>query len=40
MKVVSSLRKQKRHKDSQLIRRKGKILYINKVNARFKVVQK
>lgn len=40
MKVVSSLRKQNRHKDSQLIRRKRKILYINKVNTRFKVVQK
>jgi ribosomal protein L36 len=40
MKVVSSLKNQKRNKHSQLIRRKGKIMYINKVNPRFKVVQK
>lgn len=40
MKVVSSLKSlKKRDKDCQVVRRKGKILVINKKNKRFKAKQ-
>lgn len=40
MKIVSSLKSlKKRDKDCQVVRRKGKILVINKKNKRFKAKQ-
>ncbi|KAJ6645009.1 50S ribosomal protein L36, partial [Pseudolycoriella hygida] len=40
MKVVSSLKSlKKRDKDCQIVKRKGKILVINKKNKRFKAKQ-
>lgn len=40
MKIVSSLKSlKKRDKDCQIVRRKGKILVINKKNKRFKARQ-
>ncbi len=40
MKVVNSLRAfKKRHKDSQIVRRRGRVYVINKTNPRFKARQ-
>lgn len=40
MKIVSSLKSaKKRHKDCQIVRRKGRIYVINKTNPRFKARQ-
>jgi large subunit ribosomal protein L36 len=40
MKVVSSLKSLKnRHKDSKLVRRKGRVFIINKTNPKFKAKQ-
>lgn len=40
MRVCSSIgSKKNRHKDCKIIRRRGKILVINKTNPRFKVKQ-
>jgi large subunit ribosomal protein L36 len=40
MKVVSSLKTiKRRHKDSRVIRRKGRVYVINKTNPRFKARQ-
>lgn len=40
MKVLSSLKSAKsRHKDCKLVRRKGRILIINKTNPKFKAKQ-
>ncbi len=40
MKVVSSLKTLKnRHKDSRVVRRRGKVYVINKTNPRFKAKQ-
>ncbi len=40
MKVVSSLKSLKnRHKDSKLVRRKGRVFVINKTNPKFKAKQ-
>jgi large subunit ribosomal protein L36 len=40
MKIVSSLKTiKKRHKDSRVIRRKGRVYVINKTNPRFKARQ-
>jgi large subunit ribosomal protein L36 len=41
MKVLSSLKSAKnRHKDCQIVRRRGKVYVINKTNPRFKARQK
>ncbi|MCC8417685.1 MAG: type B 50S ribosomal protein L36 [Rickettsia endosymbiont of Bryobia graminum] len=40
MKIVSSIKAlKKRHKDNKVIKRKGKILIINKTDKRFKAKQ-
>jgi large subunit ribosomal protein L36 len=40
MKVVSSLKTlKKRHKDSRIVRRRGRVYVINKTNPRFKAKQ-
>lgn len=40
MKVCNSLRMlKKRHKDSQIVRRRGRVYVINKTNPRFKARQ-
>jgi len=40
MKVVNSLKSaKKRHKDSRIVRRKGRVYVINKTNPRFKARQ-
>ncbi|HHZ66834.1 MAG TPA: 50S ribosomal protein L36 [Alphaproteobacteria bacterium] len=40
MKVLKSLRSAKnRHRDCKIVRRKGKVLVINKTNPRFKARQ-
>ncbi len=40
MKIVSSLKTiKKRHKDSRVVRRKGRVYVINKTNPRFKARQ-
>ncbi len=40
MKVVNSLRSfKKRHKDCQIVRRRGRVYVINKTNPRFKARQ-
>jgi large subunit ribosomal protein L36 len=40
MKVVHSLKSlKKRHKDSQIVRRRGRVYVINKTNPRFKARQ-
>jgi large subunit ribosomal protein L36 len=40
MKVVNSLKSaKKRHKDSRIVRRKGRVYIINKTNPRFKARQ-
>jgi large subunit ribosomal protein L36 len=40
MKVVSSLKTlKKRHKDSRVVRRRGRVYVINKTNPRFKAKQ-
>ena len=40
MKVCNSLRSlKKRHKDSQIVRRRGRVYVINKTNPRFKARQ-
>jgi large subunit ribosomal protein L36 len=40
MKVVNSLKSiKKRHKDSRVVRRKGRVYVINKTNPRFKARQ-
>jgi len=41
MKILSSLKSAKnRHKDCQIVRRRGKVYVINKTNPRFKARQK
>ncbi|MGC9456760.1 MAG: type B 50S ribosomal protein L36 [Halothiobacillaceae bacterium] len=41
MKVLSSLKSaKKRHKDCQIVRRRGKVYVINKTNPRFKARQR
>ena len=41
MKVLSSLKSaKKRHKDCQVVRRRGKVYVINKTNPRFKARQR
>jgi large subunit ribosomal protein L36 len=41
MKVLSSLKSAKtRHKDCQIVRRRGKVYVINKTNPRFKARQR
>jgi large subunit ribosomal protein L36 len=41
MKILSSLKSaKKRHKDCQIVRRRGKVYVINKTNPRFKARQR
>lgn len=41
MKILSSLKSaKKRHKDCQIVRRRGKIFVINKTDGRFKARQR
>ncbi|HER35471.1 type B 50S ribosomal protein L36 [Guyparkeria hydrothermalis] len=41
MKILSSLKSaKKRHKDCQVVRRRGKVYVINKTNPRFKARQR